>query len=143
MSLSSSELQRGQTALPVILLISTIIIEIAITGVLVSYFATNSVFGERLSARALSAANLGIKDAEIKIVRNKGVFGVGGNYDLTVQNDIVSISVSRISNPDNTYTFTIEAIGIAGGRQKKLIEVMVVNQTTGRIDIQSLKEKIL
>lgn len=139
----SFKLQNGQTALPVILLISTIVVEIAITGALVSYFATNSVFGERLSARALAAANLGVKDAEIKIVRNKDVFGVGGNYNLTIQNDAVSISVLRVSNSDNTYTFTIEATGVAGGRQKKLIEIIVVNQTTGRIDIQSTKEKTL
>lgn len=131
----------GQTALPLILMISAIIIEVAITGAFVSYFTSATALGERLSARALAAANLGIRDAEIKIVRNKDFLPTVNPYTLVSGEDGVEVDVTRATdNPNNIYIYTIEATGSASSRQKKLVATIVVDQTTGKISQQSVKE---
>ena len=61
----------GQIALPFILLVGGLIVEIVIAGLLVSFFVSASALGERLSVRALAAANAGIDDAIVRISSNK------------------------------------------------------------------------
>ena len=62
---------NGQATLSFILLAGGIILEIAIAGSFITYFLSASGLSERLSARAYVAAEAGIRDAQIKITRNK------------------------------------------------------------------------
>jgi uncharacterized protein (UPF0333 family) len=134
---------KGQATLAFMLLVGGIIMEIAIGGSFVTYFLSSSGLGERLSARALSAAEAGIRDAQMKIARNKDfVLGLSSSYSLTVGSDSASIVVSKDSVTDaENYIYTISSIGIAGSRQRKLVSTISVNKTTGVVQFLSLAEQ--
>ena len=132
---------NGQIALPFILLVSGIIVEITIAGSFVTYFLSTSGLGERLSLRASAAANSGIRDAMIKISRDKEYASTPQSYELSVGNDSADVSVSKTDDdPNNSYIYTINSTGVASSRQRKLQAVLVVNQTTGFIQLQSVQE---
>lgn len=137
-----TQLVWGQIALPFILLVSGLIIEITIAGSFIAYFLSSSGLGERLILRASAAANSGIRDAMIKIVRNKDFAATTQNYDLTVGSDTAAVVVSRTVNDElNIYTYTITSTATAGSRQRKLKAIIIVNKQTGAINLQSLQEQ--
>ena len=57
----------GQIALPFVLLVGGIILEIVIAGAFVSYFASGSGYSARLEVRAWAVANSAVNDALVKI----------------------------------------------------------------------------
>ena len=61
----------GQATLSFILLVSGVVLEVAVAGSFITYFLNSAGFGERLSARALAAAQAGVGDATLQVVRNK------------------------------------------------------------------------
>lgn len=136
--------KNGQIALPFVLLIGGIIIEIVIAGSFISFFVSAVSLGEQLSVRALSAANTGIYDATMKISSNKE-FGVGGiNYNIEVGNDTAAVVVSRlVDDTKNLYLYTIESTATSRSRERKIVAELVVNQTTGQLSLKSIKEKAI
>ncbi len=134
--------KEGQIALPFVLLVGGIIIEIVLAGSFISFFVNASALGERLSVRALSAANTGIYDAIMKISRNKE-FGAGGvSYEITVGEDSVSVDVSRSSDDtQDIYVYNIESVATARNRSKKVVAVVVVDQVTGKVNLESINEE--
>jgi len=130
---------RGQIALPFILLISGIIIEITIAGSFITYFLSTSGLGERLNLRASAAAQSGLRDAMIRVARDKDYAASTQNYNLDVGGDTAAVTVSRtVDNNLGVYIYTITSLGTASSRQKKLIAIVVVNQKNGYIQLQSL-----
>ena len=130
--------RNGQIALPFILLVSGIIIEIAIAGSFVAYYLSASGLGVRLSLRAETAAKAGIDDAIVQIAQNKEYGASDVNYTLTVDSDSVAVAVSRtVNSAANIYLYTITATATAGTRQKKFVATGTVNQTTGQVQLQS------
>ena len=128
--------RNGQIALPFILLVSGIIIEIAIAGSFVAYYLSASGLGVRLSLRAETAAKAGIDDAIVQIAQNKEYGASDVNYTLTVDSDSVAVAVSRtVNSAANIYLYTITATATAG--QKKFVATVTVNQTTGQVQLQS------
>ena len=132
-------LMWGQAALSFIILVSGIIIEIAIAGSFVTYFLSASGLGERLSYRALSVAETGIRDAQVKIVRDKDFVSAGSYvYSLAVGSDIASVEISRAGS--EVYTYTIDSTGVASTRERKLVATMIVHATSGLAQLQSITE---
>lgn len=133
--------RTSQISLPVILIISGIFIEIAIAGAFIVSFMASSAQGERLSVRAFAAAEAGVKDAFIKITRDKSFTPATNPYNLAVSEDVASITVEQnpIDLPSGSYRLT--AIGTAGTRQRKLVGVLSVNSLTGRVELQSIEEQ--
>src|SRR6056297_719410 len=109
--------KEGQIALPFVLLVGGIIIEIVLAGSFISFFVNASALGERLSVRALSAANTGVYDAVMKISRNKE-FGSGGvSYEISVGDDSVLVDVSRSSDDaQDIYVYNVESVATARNR---------------------------
>ena len=136
--------KNGQIALPFVLLIGGIIIEIVIAGSFISFFVSAVSLGEQLSVRALSAANTGIYDATMKVSSNKE-FGVGEiNYNIEVGNDTVAVVVSRSSDDaKNLYLYTIESTATSRSRERKIVAELVVDQTTGQLNLKSIEEKAI
>ena len=129
----------GQAALPVILLISGVIIEIAIAGSFISYFLSTGGLGSRLAQRAEAAAMSGIRDGLIKITRNKELGSVS-SYPVTLGSDSVYVEISL--NPQSQfYLYTITATANASTRQKKIEATLTVNRITGQVQLQSIVEK--
>jgi hypothetical protein len=129
----------GQAALPTVLLIGGVIIEIAIAGALVAYILSSSGWGERLSARALAAARAGIEDAFIKITINKN-FNSPAGYDISIDNQTVTVTVIKDPGGYPTGTTKIISTGRALSRQRKLEGILVIQQETGKVDLKSLQE---
>ncbi len=130
---------KGQIALPFVLLISGIIIEIVIAGSFVTYFASGSGYSSRLQARAWAAAMSGVQDALVKIAKDKEFAPSTVQYEFTLDTDTATVTVSR--TPDATgqyYVYTVTSLGSAGSRQKELTATAVVHQTTGALQLQSV-----
>ncbi|HVN67591.1 MAG TPA: hypothetical protein VMT55_04395, partial [Candidatus Sulfotelmatobacter sp.] len=106
--------RRGQATLSFILLISGIIIEIAIAGSFITYFLSTSGLGDRLAERAITAAQAGIRDAQIQIARNKDFSkNATSTYVLSIGSDSATVQVfGNTTDPVNT-VYTITSVGVA------------------------------
>lgn len=112
--------------------------EIALTGVFTAYFLSTSNLGERLSARAASAAYSGVQDAMVKITRDKE-YG-NRSYVLEVEEDKVTLNILKTEDPEGAYIYIVESLGEAGSRQKKLVATLIVNNISGKTALQSVLE---
>lgn len=137
---TSNKKRFGQATLSFIILISGLILEIAVAGSFVTYFLSSSGLGERLSARALSAASSGVRDAQIRLVRSGTLCGDISAYAISLDQDTANISVSKSVNGENC-EYTITSIGVAGTRQRKLVAVLLLNTTNGLAELRSVSEQ--
>ncbi|MEX1014308.1 MAG: hypothetical protein WDZ80_04075 [Candidatus Paceibacterota bacterium] len=134
--------KKGQIALPFVLLIGGIIVEIVIAGSIVSFFVNAASLGERLSVRALAAANTGVYDAMEKISSNKEFSVSPVEYEIIIGDDSVTVNVSRVEDAgNNVYEYTISAIAVAESRQRKMQAIVFVDQTTGQLNLNSIEEQ--
>lgn len=127
----------GQATLSFILLVSGLVLEIAIAGTFVTYFFSASALGERLSARAFSVANSGVRDAQMRITRSKDFTG---SFTLQLGSDSSSVSVARAILGSN-YVYTITSVGTAGTRQRKFVATITADQVSGAVTQQSVVEQ--
>lgn len=134
--------QSGAVTLPVILLISGTVMELAIAGVVISALLSNTVFSSRLSAEALAAARAGAQDAIIKIIRYKNcnATSCGGAvpYTITV-GPRTTADVSLVEDVIN-HTLTVNSTGTALTRKKKIQAVVGIDPSSGKTSVVSLKE---
>ena len=146
LDLKSLKLINGIAALPTMLLLGGIIVEISIVGAFISYLFSQSSFGIRLSEEALSFAQSGIQDAMIKIIRNKDFSSVSG-YDIIIENKTARIVVCRESksvggdcNTSNPGKSEITSTGSVSTKKRKLRAIVNVNSNTGEIKVESIGE---
>lgn len=135
----------GQMTLPFVLLIGGLIVEIAVAGSFVTYFLSTSGFGGRLSERASAVSQAGIYDAIVKITKNKEFTNTSClspySYSFVVESDTTNITVCRSEDISaNRYTYTITSLATAGSRQKKNTATVLVDLTSGRVNLESIKE---
>jgi len=135
---SNKKLIRGQAALPTIVLVGGIMIEIVLAGTLLVFFFNNSVYGTRLSAEALEAARSGIQDALIKLSANKNFsgtyeFSLGGSVsaEITVDQDPAGYSEEKVR---------VVSIGQGITRNRKLEAIVNVEKVAGVVQIESVVE---
>ncbi len=128
---------RGIVALPAILIIGGIIVEIGLAGILVAYLVSQSGFGVKMSAEAMAAAQAGVNDAIMKVVRDKNFF-TGASTTLAVGDRSAEVSVS-FNNPLAGKT-TVFSIGSAFNKKRKLKALLNVNSITGEVKIESIEE---
>ena len=140
---------KGITALPLIILIGGIVLEIAITMALVAFYISESGSGARYSAEALSISQAGINDAMIKIIRNPSFnTGPSSPYYLSFDNNrnaqiVVCKDYQTITNNCDTYTNNkteITSLGTVFGKNRRLRANVNINPTNGEIRIESIKE---
>ncbi len=136
--------QKAQVALPFILIVSGVIVEIVIASSFVAYFLTNSGLGERLQARAQTVADAGIWDALNKISRDKTFAASQIAYGLSSGSDTATITISRTTvAANNTYVYTVTSLGLAGTRQKEIVATAIVDQLTGQMQVQSIVDQAI
>jgi len=136
---------RGQVALPFVLLIGGIVAEIVIAGSVASFFMSSRTLGEQLMLRSLSAAYTGVHDGIVRISSNKELAASGDvSYSVSVGDDSVDVVISRSTDSTNgVYVFTISATASARLRRRKVVAKVVVDQTTGVLDVASVSEQAL
>ena len=132
-------LQRGFASLPVILLIGGMLVEIGIAGAFISYFLSQSGLGIRLSQDALAAAQAGVEDALIRIVRDKNFNPSPNPYTITVGNNSVQVAVCKDTCVGSN-KFQIDSLGIAFNKQRKIRAIISVNNLTGEVKLESENE---
>ena len=136
---------KAIVALPTILLIGGIIVEIAVAGVFIAYLLSQSGFGAKLSAEALAAAQAGIQEAMMKIVRDKNFSSSG--YDIAVGSRAAHIIVCKDSKTVSSACSTanpgkdeITSLGSASIKRRQLRAMVNVNSATGEVKIESIVE---
>lgn len=131
---------RGIASLGATILLGAVIIEIALAIALLVYFLNFSNLGIRLSAEALKAAESGVAEGFIRILRNDYQSGVP---TLTVGGASVQISICRANScspviPDNKLKITSK--GAIFGKSRTLTAVVQVDPLTSLMKIESIKE---
>ncbi len=119
------------------LFIGGIIVEIALAGAFISYYLSQSGFGVKISAEALAAAEAGVQDALIRIIRDKNFSSAG--YNLTVGNRSANIIVCKDSCA-GTGKHKITSTGTAMLKRRKIEAVANVDSVTGEVKIESVQE---
>lgn len=131
-----SKYQTGVAALPTILILGGIITELAIAAIIGGYLLINLELGNRLSEEAFSAAKSGVEDALLKIVRDRSF---NNNFSLAVGNNSATVTICKdICVGVGKYKIT--AAGQAQSRHRQLEAIVVVDDTTGGVALESLTE---
>lgn len=145
----------GISALPVILLLSGIILEVVVAGLAVAQFFSKSLLSEQLSIEALRAAESGAHDAISRVndyincpdytstapddINNDSHY-CPSLYQLIVNEDlpdrVACVSIGEISNNQ----MTIYSMGSAFTRHKTVEVVLGITTTTATVGVQSFKE---
>lgn len=138
----SSIKYRGAVTLPVFLLITLIVFELAIAGVVAVNALNNSFFGERLAAEAWQAARAGAQDAIILVIRKCPLSDCNpSSYSLNV--GARSSADVTITRDQGSGKITINSTGQSFTRKKKIEVILGVDQETGQVKVQSFKEVAL
>lgn len=127
----------GAAALPVVLVIGSVVLELTVVSSFVAYTLSQSGFGERASTEALFVARSGAMDGIRKVVRNKD-FSDADSYSLTVGNKTASVTVTKDS--PTTGQTRVVSTGTAWLRQKKIQADLTVNAATGEVNLISFQE---
>lgn len=138
---------KGAAALPIVLLVGSLLVEIGIAGSFIAYFLGQSGFGVKSSAEALAAAEAGIQDARMRIVRNKNFVPSPNPYTLTIGDDSAQITVckelktvSTACDTAMTGKFEITSLGMAFTKRRQVRAILYVDSTTGEMKLESEKE---
>ncbi len=130
--------QKGQAVLPLVLFIGAIIFEIVLTGTFINSLLSDLGKGQRLGLRAFSLAQSGIKDAFIKVSRNKEYLTIGQfrNYQINTDGEVVTVEISRLYE----HSYFITSTAVAGNRKSRLVAEIYVDPKTGLVSLASFKE---
>src|SRR3989344_1706320 len=85
--------RAGIAALPIMLFIGAIVIEIAIVGAFLAYLSANSNLSARASGEALITAKAGIEDATLALIKDKDFSDTDG-YTVTVNGKNANVTVT-------------------------------------------------
>lgn len=121
--------QKGLVAMPAIVILSIIMLTIGITTSFLSFNQNNISANNHLSQKTYYIAETGIKDAFLKIARNKKY---DTDYSLPINNGIANI-VFDTSIPNQT---KIISTGIINNYTKK-IQVTLNVTTNGKVTLES------
>ncbi len=134
----SSRREAGAVTLPVFLLITGIVIELGIAGVVTANALNNTFSGERLAAEAREAARAGAQDAIMVILRTCPLSSCPASYNLNVgARATAQVTITRDIDPSRTI---INSTGSVLNRKKKIEVILSIDQTTGQVKTQSFKE---
>ena len=148
----------GVAVLPTILLIGGLLTTISASLLFISYFFGQGSFGIKLSNEALAAAQAGISDAIIRVVRDKNYNTVNSSYSLAVGNRSAQVSVCAenfktdfmfnpnpcsVFDPDLTNKREITSIGSAFNKKRRLRAIINVNDDSGEIKTELVEEVAL
>lgn len=143
-------MKNGIIALPTIILMSGIILEIGVALALVVFLTLQSGAGAKYSIEALTMAHSGIADATIKVIRNNNLGSPSASsYTLTTDSlrktDVVIcknylIVNNACSTTANAGKTQIISTGKAFNKNRRVQAFLNVNSTTGEIKTESISE---
>ena len=130
----------GAAALPTMLVISSVIMEIAIAGAFLAFVFVRSGLAARINAEAVTVARAGVQDALLRLVRDKSASSAGyslsvGSYSTTV---IITNPSDCTSGVAGKVCITSESTVLT--RRKKFQAITAADSTTGEVRVISLSE---
>jgi len=133
-------LEIGFSSLPMLLLLGGIIVIFALGASLLIFSLNNANLGERLSWEALAAAQSGINDAILHVVRDQNCPDAScpANYTLLVGERSVVVTISKDFPQIGKHTIMAEAA--AGINRRKLTAILQTGDASGETIIESLQE---
>lgn len=137
-------INKGASALPIVLLISGVVMEIVLASLVTAKLFSNSILSEQLSIEASEAAEAGAQDAILRVTRFIDCpTGAGGycpdSYELTLSQDPARTACINIGDIASG-KMTIYSRGLAFNREKTIEAILGVSVTDARVDLQSFKE---
>ncbi|KKQ23085.1 hypothetical protein A2999_01685 [Candidatus Wolfebacteria bacterium RIFCSPLOWO2_01_FULL_38_11] len=133
--------EKGAAVLPTILLFGGIAVEIGITGVLIALFLSQGSLGAKLSEEALAAANSGIEEGVLKIVRDKDYNSISSSTLSVGDRSSVEFFICKdIVSCGGTGKHTIYSIGSALNKRRKVNALIATDSITGEVKIEYIKE---
>ncbi len=132
--------QQGIAALPTMLVLGGLIVNIIIAITLGMYLLINSRFGNKLSAEALAAAKAGISDGILRVSRNKNFTTNSNGYTVTVGARSVNVVVCKdLPECGGVGHSKVTAIGLALNKKRKVETVLSVSPV-GEVILESTQE---
>lgn len=143
--------REGIIALPLMLLISGIVLEMTIASTLIVFYLLQGSAGARNAAEALTTAQSGVNDASVQLARN---MSFGNTYSLTLDaQHVAQITVCNQGHKTTSCTASggctvltdlgkveITSLGTVKGSNRCARAVYNVNTDTGEIKLESSGE---
>lgn len=151
--------KKGVVVLPTILIFGAIIVGMVLTGVFVVQLITRSNFGVRLAAETSAAAQAGVEDVYLRLLKGT-LKTTGGSTNFTQCDDVtpifsedfnglnlgranVSIKVceylTQCSDPTRVCRYRVITDASALFVKRSMEAVFDVDQTTGQVSLTSLE----
>jgi len=138
--------QKGVAALPVILLISAIILEIVAAAAFLAFSFSSGSFGTLLATEAFFGSRTGVDDAFYRVIKNNyrssynltvdaGTHSVA--VDVTVEKDPVDLGACNVSWGCR---YRIRSTGTALFRSRKTEAILSVDPNNREMRKESFKE---
>ena len=128
--------KKGIVSLGAILIFGTVIVGIGLTIALLAYLLNFSNLGARLSAEALSAAQAGLNEGLIRILRKDYT---GGIPAISVGSATANVTIDSI----NPVKLKITSIGSIIGKRRKLEALVEVDAVTRLMKLGTVTELAL
>jgi len=130
---------RGVSALPMLLLVSAIIAEIAVVSVVVANVLSSTRLSERLGSEAFAAARAGAQDATLRVIRYKNCPNTSG-CPVTSTLIVGSRSADVTITNEGGGIILVDSVGDALGRKKRVQATLDADPSTGEVLLQSFEE---
>ena len=141
---------KGAVLLPTILIFGFIIIAIALLALFITSVLNRSNYQIRLSAAALAAAQTGIKDAQLRIIRSNDwpstncdtnqSAGAGNNtYELPLAANKAYVCIKKDVLIDRV-EYTVKSLGEVRGVKRQLRTVLVADPISHQVQAQLTHE---
>jgi len=134
----------GFTTLPVVLILGSLIVEVAVAIAFIFGLLSSTGFATRLSQEAFVVAEAGLADALGRMVVNKNCGSVAScpsSYDLSVNDYTASVAICK--DCDEVGKTRVESIGSVQGQRRKIKAIAAVNAVTGKVEINAIQEVVL
>jgi len=148
--------RSGIASLATILILSAVVVEIALIGFSLASFLSSANFGIRLSSHALTAAQTGIDDAMLRIIRGElddilSVQGSGGGYQIyNIGEATATVVVCPGGTPEcepqdfiaglNQNIIQITSTGVAFPKKATLYAYLELDAVTGLVKVLSISD---
>jgi len=138
--IKTKEKRYGQVALPYILLIASVIVEVALAGAFVASFLSAESRSGAFFSRANSAARSAIQDLSLKMSANKDLSG--GVYCFqSAGEDKAWVLVSKDETAPEFLKYSIKAVGRAGSSYSQMSADFTVDRITGKTLLENIKQE--
>lgn len=137
---------KGVAALPVILLISAIIIELIIASAFIAFSFSTGSYGTQLAAESLFGARAGADDAMYRVIKN--TYASSYNFSVTIGPRTVTSEIVIEKDPADLGVcsvswgcrFRIRSRGRSFIRERRVELILSVDPATREIRKESFKE---